>query len=79
MDAQPTVGTWYENDDGDSFVVIAIHADRGTIEVGMLDGLVDEIDMETWSGMTLQEIEPPDDWFGSLDDFLAARRGGKPE
>jgi hypothetical protein len=79
MDAQPAVGTWYENDEGDFFVVVAVNADKGTIEIGTLDGAIDEIDMEAWSGMALQEIEPPDDWFGSMDDFLAARRGREPE
>ena len=79
MDAQPTVGTWYENDEGDFFVVVAVNADKGTIEIGTMDGAVDEINMETWSGMALQEIETPDDWFGSMDDFLTARRGREPE
>jgi hypothetical protein len=33
MNTLPTVGTWYENDEGDISVVVAVHADRGTIEV----------------------------------------------
>jgi hypothetical protein len=71
MDAPPTVGTWYEDDEGDRFVVVAIHADRGTLEIGTLDGSVEEMDLEEWTGMTLQEIEPPEEWHGSMDDFLA--------
>lgn len=74
MDTQPTVGTWYENDVGDHFVVVALHPERGMIEIGTLNGTVDEMDLEAWSGMALQEIESPEEWHGSMDDFLAAGR-----
>jgi len=74
MDTQPTVGTWYENDVGDNFVVVAVDPERGTIEIGTLNGTVDEMNLEEWSGMALQEIEPPEEWHGSMDDFLAAGR-----
>lgn len=69
MDTPPIVGNWYEDDEGDYFVVVAVHNDRGTIEIGTVDGDVDEIDFETWAGMTLQEIEPPEDWQGTMEDF----------
>ena len=78
MNTLPTVGTWYESDAGDIFVVVALHPDRGMIEIGTLDGAIDEMDLEAWSGMALREIEPPDEWHGSMDDFLAARRS-RPE
>jgi hypothetical protein len=74
MNTLPTVGTWYASDAGDIFVVVAVHADRGMIEISTLDGAIDEMDLEAWSGMALPEIEPPDEWHGSMDDFLAARR-----
>lgn len=70
MDTPPIVGTWYEDDEGDFFVVVAIHADEGTIEIGLLDGSVEEMDLDEWDAMTLQEIEPPEEWHGSMDDFL---------
>lgn len=69
MDTQPTVGTWYENDEGDNFVVVAVHPERGTIEIGTLNGTVDEMDLEEWSEMALQE-----EWHGSMDDFLAGAK-----
>ena len=78
MNTLPTVGTWYESDEGDIFVVVALHPDRGMIEISTLDGAIDETDLEAWAGMALQEIEPPDEWHGSMDDFLAARRS-RPE
>jgi len=70
MDTPPIVGTWYEDDEGDFFVVVAIHADEGTIEIGLLDGSVEEMGLDEWDAMTLQEIEPPEEWHGSMDDFL---------
>src|SRR4030065_1613282 len=69
MDTQPTVGTWYENDVGDNFVVVAVHPERGTLEIGTLNGTVDEMDLEAWSGMAPREIEPPEGWHGSSDGF----------
>jgi hypothetical protein len=70
MNTPPTVGTWYEDDEGDCFVVVAIHADEGTIEVSRLDGNVEEMDQDEWGDLALQEIEPPEEWHGSMDDFL---------
>lgn len=74
MDTLPNVGTWYENEEGDCFVVVAVHPRRETIEIGTLNGTVDELDLEEWSGMELQEIETPEEWHGSMDDFLSAGR-----
>jgi hypothetical protein len=72
MDTQPTEGTWYENDVGDHFVVVAVHPERGTIEIGTLNGSVDEMDLEEWSGMTLQEIEPPENGTARWTIFFRA-------
>jgi hypothetical protein len=74
MDMPPTAGTWYENEEGDCFVVVAVHPERGTIEIGNLNGTVDELDLEEWSAMEPREIETPEEWHGSMDDFLSAGR-----
>jgi hypothetical protein len=47
---------------------------RSKSEVSKLDGAIDEMDLEAWAGMALQKIEPPDEWHGSIEDFLAAWR-----
>jgi hypothetical protein len=57
MDALPDIGTWYENDEGDCFVVVAVHPEEDTIEIGNLNGAVDEMDFEEWGEMALEEIE----------------------
>jgi hypothetical protein len=74
VDPLPTVGTWYESDEGDCFVVVAVHPEQGMIEIGTLNGALEEMDLEAWSGMALQEIETPEEWHGSMDDFLSAGR-----
>ncbi len=82
MDTLPMVGTWYESSEGDCYVVVALHAERGTVEIGTLNNALgtlnastDEMDLDEWSAMDPQEIEPPEEWRGSMDDFLAGRRG----
>ncbi len=73
MDGQPAVGSWYEADDGRVFVVLAVDKASGAIDVQYLNGRVDQYDRETWSGATLLEIEPPEEWRGSMEDFFRER------
>ena len=68
---KPTIGHWYRITGGDSFEVVAVDDDDGTIELQYFDGTVEEMDIEDWQaekeGGTLEEIEPPEDWTGSVD------------
>ncbi len=77
MDGQPTVGAWYETDDGRVFVVLAVDEASGVIDVQYVAGRVDQYDREAWSGAALLEIEPPEDWRGSMEDFFRERGRGK--
>jgi len=68
---QPDIGEWYRLRDGDSFEVVAVDEEAGTIEVQHFDGTVEEFDREDWlmqraSGV-LEDAEPPEDWSGSVD------------
>jgi hypothetical protein len=38
-----------------------------TVELQYFDGTVDEVDMNEWWEMTLEPIDPPEDWHGALD------------
>jgi hypothetical protein len=68
---KPTIGHWYRITGGDSFEVVAIDDDDGTIELQYFDGTVEEMDIEDWQAEkeagTLEEIEAPEDWTGSVD------------
>ena len=48
MNAQPEIGAWYRVRGGDSFEVVAIDEDDGTIEVQYFDGTVEEMEREDW-------------------------------
>jgi hypothetical protein len=68
---KPAIGKWYKIQGSDSFEVVAIDDDDGTIELQYFDGTVEEMDIEDWQAEhesgNLEEIEPPEDWTGSVD------------
>ena len=68
---KPTIGNWYRIQGSDSFEVVAYDEDDGTIELQYFDGTVEEMDIEDWHAEkeagALEEIEPPEDWTGSVD------------
>lgn len=65
----PVVGNWYLNTENDTtFEVVAMDEDEGTIEVQMYEGEVEEIDIDDWYEMNLEEAAEPDDWVGAYDD-----------
>ena len=68
---KPTIGNWYRIQGSDSFEVVAFDEDDGTIELQYFDGTVEEMDLEDWQAEhetgALDEIEPPEDWTGSVD------------
>ena len=68
---KPTIGNWYRIQGGDSFEVVAIDDDDGTIELQYFDGTVEEMDIEDWEAQwedgALETGEAPEDWTGSVD------------
>lgn len=70
----PFVGTWYETPEGDLFVVLAYDPAHGLIDIQYADGRVEQIDASAWSGLEAQEVEPPEEWRPSMDEFPTGRR-----
>ena len=64
---EPKIGDWYKNATGQSFEVVALDEDDGTVEIQHFDGMVEELDLDTWHDLDIEPIEPPEDWSGSLD------------
>ncbi|HEX5339701.1 MAG TPA: DUF6763 family protein [Gammaproteobacteria bacterium] len=64
---KPMVGEWYADPQGGSFEVVAIDDEDGSIEVQYFDGTVAEYDLDAWQETRLRQIDPPEDWSGSLD------------
>jgi hypothetical protein len=69
MAEDPVVGAWYETEEGEAFVVLAVDRGAGPIDVQYLDGDVDQLDRQTWADLDLKTIEPPEEWRGSMDEF----------
>lgn len=63
----PRVGEWYADAQGITFEVVAVDEEDGSIEVQYFDGTVTEYDSEAWQELHLREVDPPEDWSGSLD------------
>jgi hypothetical protein len=63
----PVVGSWYKHENGEIFEVVALDADDSTVEIQYFDGTIEEMDLDEWEQLELQEAEPPEDWSGSVD------------
>jgi hypothetical protein len=73
----PKVGDWYETEEGTVFVVLAADRTSGAVDVQFLGGNVDRFDRDAWQSLDLVEIEPPEGWRGSMDEFFRERGRGK--
>jgi hypothetical protein len=63
----PVVGKWYARPGGESFEIVAIDQDEGTIELQYFDGTIEELDFDEWREEPIENAEPPEDWTGSVD------------
>ena len=68
-DYEPVPGQWYENlEDEESFRVLTVDEDSELVEIEYLDGEVEEIDLETWHEMDLEQTDEPEGWAESEED-----------
>ncbi len=67
----PSIGDWYSLRGGELFEVVAVDETDGTLEVQYFDGTIEEMEMSDWraqySAGEIEEVEPPEDWSGSVD------------
>lgn len=63
----PIIGNWYRHENGDIFEVVALDEKDGTVEIQYYDGTIEELDIDAWEQLEIEESEPPDDLAGSLD------------
>ncbi len=67
-EADPIVSTWYKHlDKGQKFQVVAADEGESAIEIQYFDGDIEEIDIDDWYLMDLEQIESPEDISGALD------------
>jgi hypothetical protein len=68
-DYEPVPGQWYENlEDEESFRVLTVDEDSELVEIEYLDGEIEEIDLETWHEMDLEQTEEPEGWAESEEE-----------
>jgi Family of unknown function (DUF6763) len=68
-DYEPVPGQWYENlEDEESFRVLTVDEDSELVEIEYLDGEIEEIDLETWHEMDLDQTEEPEGWAKSDEE-----------
>ncbi len=67
----PTIGQWFQFDNGELFEIVATDEDDGTIELQHFDGTLEEMELFDWDTLTgtgqIQPATPPEDWRGSVD------------
>jgi hypothetical protein len=61
------IGEWYRDHAGALFEVVAIDDMDATIEIQHFDGTIEELDFEMWPEVAVGQVEPPEDWSGSMD------------
>jgi hypothetical protein len=65
-------GEWYlDRQSGNTFQVVGIDEDAGSIEVQFADGAVGEFLVDDWESMSLARSGQPEDWAGPYDDLEA--------
>ena len=70
-EVDPIVGNWYRHlDKGQSFEVVAVDEDSGTVDIQHFDGDVEEISFDNWYQLEVDISEPPEDWTGAMDDIV---------
>ncbi len=63
----PVIGYWYRRSNGTLFEVVAVDEQDGTVELQYFDGTIDEVDLEAWPGLLIEQVRAPEDWTGSVD------------
>lgn len=63
----PVVGNWYKTLTGETFEVVALDIEDGTVEIQYFDGMIEEVDLDVWDEVCLGQVAAPEDWSGSFD------------
>lgn len=68
-DFDPVAGQWYKDLDAEEvFQVLSVDPDEEIIEVQYENGDIEELDLDTWHELDLDQTEEPEGWSGSEDD-----------
>ncbi len=62
-DFDPVAGQWYEDLDSDEiFKVVSVDPDEMLVRIQWLDGEYEDLDLEAWAELDLEQAEEPEGW-----------------
>jgi hypothetical protein len=69
-DYDPVAGKWYEDlEENEVFQVLSVDPDEEIVEIQYENGDIEEIDLDTWHELDLDQAEKPEGW---SDDVVPA-------
>lgn len=58
----PIIGAWYQDrEEEQTFEVVAVDEEQGTVEIQYQDGAISEFELEAWPRLPLTPAAPPED------------------
>ncbi|MET0659384.1 MAG: DUF6763 family protein [Steroidobacteraceae bacterium] len=68
-DYDPVAGKWYEDlEENEVFQVLSVDPDEEIVEIQYENGDIEEIDLDTWHELDLEQAEKPEGWSDDIDD-----------
>jgi len=68
-DFDPVAGQWYEVLDSDEiFKVVSVDPDEMLVRIQWLDGEYEDLDLEAWAELDLEQAEEPEGWVDEAED-----------
>ena len=62
-DYDPVQGKWYEDlEENEVFKVLSVDPDQELVEVQYENGDIEEIDLDTWHELDLEQAQEPEGW-----------------
>jgi len=65
----PVVGNWYKDNEDRVFEVVSFDEGDSYIEIQYFDGEIDEMDLDGWESLAVENVAAPEDWSGPFDDL----------
>lgn len=68
-DYDPVQGKWYEDlEENEVFKVLSVDPDQELVEVQYENGDIEEIDLDTWHELDLEQAEEPEGWANDAEE-----------
>ena len=68
-DYDPVQGQWYEDlEENEIFKVLSVDPDEEIVEIQYENGDIEEIDLDTWHELDLEQAEKPEGWSDDVDE-----------